>query len=391
MKLSKFTLPALCLSALCAVTNAYSAQDKLVIWTKQDFGNKGVEQLAKAFTAKTGMPVEVYMPETDEPTVDYNQLVVLGKGPDIFLRAHDRVGELAEAGLIAKVTPSKSTLNSIDKAFWNAVRYEGDYYGYPISVEGVTQVCNAKLVNNTYKNMAAVERDAGKSVKPLMWHYYDNYFSYGFITSEGGYAFKNEQGTYNPGLTGVNSKGAIAGIKSVKRLIDKKALPLKMDYGIFHDAFKQEKVACIINGPWAWPDYQKQGIELLIGNLPSVNRGSPQVFTGVLTAVINPASPNKALAQSFMEDYFLQPSGLKMVNDVAPLGAVTNTKFMAELAKQNPLLAAAHEVWKKGEPMPNIPKMAVYWTHMDTALIEVYKNNVPVKQALTAAAHRITR
>ena len=64
---------------------------------------------------------------------------------------------------------------------------------------------------------------------------------------------------------------------------------------------------------------------------------------------------------------------------------------MNTLAQEDPLLADAYEVWKVAEPMPNITKMSKYWTHMDTALIEIYQNNADIQKALDAASTRIAR
>ncbi|WP_159084039.1 maltose/maltodextrin ABC transporter substrate-binding protein MalE [Saccharobesus litoralis] len=374
-------------------------KDELVIWTKpDDFGNDGFKKLAQRFEKETGIKVTVVVPENkedDQATRDYNRQVVLKRGPDIFLRTHDRVGELAQAGLIAQVKPSQSTLNSVNSNYWNAVSYDGKLYGYPIAVEGVTQICNADLVAKPYETLAAVEQDIPRlrklGKKPLIWDYMNNYFSYGFVTSEGGFTFQFSNGSYNPAVTGANNRGAITGVTAIKRLLDKNLLPKKVDYGVVDNAFKQGQVACIVNGPWSWGDYEKAGIDLLIGNLPKVKSGTPKVFIGVLSAMLNPSSPNQVLASQFIEQYFTQPSGLKLINDDKDMGAVANKTFMKQLAKGNKKLAAASQVWDNGEPMPNIPKMSRYWTHMDTALYEVMVKDQSVAKSLNAAASRITR
>jgi maltose/maltodextrin transport system substrate-binding protein len=372
-----------------------SEEGTLLIWTKKDFGTQAVKTIGERFAQENNIAFEVHEPTADDPTPDYNRAAVLGRGPDIFLRAHDRIGELAEAELIEAIQPSNKALQALGTTFWNAARYNGKIYGYPVTVEGVTQICNTKLQAQPFTNFnqveSAGERLKSKGIKPLLWHYYDNYFSYGFLTSEGGYAFEFNQGTYNPGALGVNNSGAVKGVTAIKKLLDKGFLPTKMDYGIFDAAFKAGKTACIINGPWSWGSYREAGIEMSVGPLPSIENGTPRVFTGVLVAVINPASKNIELAKQFLEDYLLQPDGLNLINNESPLGAVTHTQYMNTLAQEDPLLADAYEVWKVAEPMPNITKMSKYWTHMDTALIEIYQNNADIQKALDAASTRIAR
>lgn len=374
-------------------------KDELLIWTKpENFGNQGFIKLAKKFERETGKKITIVEPESlvdDQPTRDYNRKVVLNRGPDIFIRTHDRIGELAQAGLIAEVKPKASTLKNINQNYWNAVSYDSRLFGYPISVEGVTQICNAKLVDRAYQSIKEVEQDTPRlkrqNKKAFIWDYMNNYFSYGFITSEGGYTFKFSDGAYNPSNTGVNNQGAIAGVSMIKRLLTNKLLPAEIGYSVVDDAFKNEEVACIVNGPWSWEDYKKSGIDIRISGLPKVDKGQPKVFIGVLSAMVNPSSPNSALVSQFIEDYLLQPSGLAMINADKPLGAVTHNGYMQTLSKGNTRLANASKVWENGEPMPNIPKMARYWNHMDTALYEVLRNNKDVREALEDASERITR
>lgn len=378
----------------CSVALAWE-RGELLIWTPESFGNEGLRQIEEKFKEDTGASVTVYATESDKPTRVYNQQVVLSRGPDIFLRAHDRIGSMAQAGLIADIKPQKKTLANLERAFWSAVSYNGKYYGYPISVEGPTQICNADMVSTPFKTFDEVSRENKKWKRQnkwgLMFNYTDVYFAYGIFSAEGGFAFEYKNGAYNPASTGVNNRGTVAGLKAIKNLYVNGDLPKEIDYGIFDTAFKERRAACIINGPWSWSSYKNEGIKLVIGNYPRVGSGTPRVFTGVLTAVLNPSSPNLELAQKFMEEYVLTKEGLRLINNDKPLGAVTHIEFMKELAKKDKVLADAYSVWREGEPMPNIPKMTRFWTHMGNAISKILRDNEDVKTELDKTAERITR
>lgn len=390
------------LSALTCGVCSYSAlsmaweKDELLIWMKPNLGNDGMIALGKRFEEKTGHKVKVVTPaEESALTLMFHQEVVLGRGPDIFIWPHDRIGVWAQAGLVSPVTPSANTLDALDDSFWSAVSFNGEYYGYPIAVEGPTQICNAKLVNEVYPTLEAVSLAnaelALQGVNPLLWDYNNTYFTYGFLSAEGGFAFEFTGGTYNPSITGINNSGSVTGATAIKEMIDTKILPEGMDYGKFDTAFKESKAACVINGPWSWESYKAAGIDMLIGPYPKVAEGEPSAFIGVLTAVVNASTPNKDIAKRFMEEYFLQVEGLKMVNDDKPLGAVTHKTFMASLAVENQLLADAYAVWQTSEPMPNIPKMGRFWTHTGPALSAITSGEKDVQTALDDAAARTTR
>ena len=345
------------------------------------------------FAADTGDAVKVETP--DSVTEKFQQEAAIGKGPDIFIWAHDRFGDWAKSGLISRVEPSKDVMKALDDSFWKAVNYNGQTFGYPIAIEGPTQICNADIVKKPFKTIEDVKEAAPELAeqgkKALMWDYNNTYFTYGFLTAEGGFAFENVDGIYNPKVTGMANEGTVAGAAMIKDLIDSGVMPEGVDYGVFDAAFKAGEVACVINGPWAWADYEKAGIDMILGPYPKVGKGTPAGFTGVLSAAVNASTPNKDLAVEFLEGYLLQEDGLALVNDDRALGAVTHKQFMKSLAKENDTLADAYKVWQTGEPMPNIPEMGAFWSNMGPALTAITQGRQSVEDALNDAAARIVK
>jgi maltose/maltodextrin transport system substrate-binding protein len=371
----------------------FANEGELRIWLNADKGYNGLRDVGKQFTEDTGVEVIVEIP--DSVTEKFQQEAAIGKGPDIFIWAHDRFGGWAQSGLIAQVDPSASLRNALDDSFWGAVTYNGAIYGYPISIEGPTQICNADIVEKPFASFNDINKQAGallaKGKTPIVWDFNDTYFTYGMITSEGGYAFKNVDGTYDPTQTGVANAGAVKGLQAIKGLIDSETMPNGMDRAQMDAAFLAGDVACVINGPWAWADYQKGGIDILIGPYPTVSGGTPAGFIGVLSATINASSPDKDLASEFIESYLLQEDGLKMVDDDRALGAVTHKAFMEKLSNKNPILGDAFRVWQTSEPMPNIPAMGAFWSNMGPAITAITQGRQSVEDALNDAAERIIR
>ena len=50
------------------------------------------------------------------------------------------------------------------------------------------------------------------NVSPIMWDYTSPYFSWPFLASNGGYAFKQVEGGYDVSDSGVNAPGAVEGL-----------------------------------------------------------------------------------------------------------------------------------------------------------------------------------
>ena len=71
-----------------------------------------------------------------------------GKGPDIVIWAHDKVGEWADAGLISPVeVKSVKTREKYFPQAWEAVTHKERIWGFPIGMETVTLIYNKKLLD----------------------------------------------------------------------------------------------------------------------------------------------------------------------------------------------------------------------------------------------------
>jgi len=391
--MKKALVTALAVAGVSAAGQALAWEEgELVVWINSDKGYNGLQAVGDRFAEELGVPVTVETP--DAVTEKFQKEAAIGKGPDIFIWAHDRFGDWAKSGLIAPVEPSDSVRSKLDD-FWGAVSYNGNTYGYPIAVEGPTQICNTDIVDEPYaswedvREAAPVLAEQGK--KPLLYWYNNAYFNYGVMTAKGGYAFEEINGQYNPKKTGVNHPGSIEAMAEVRDMIEDGVMPEGVDYGVFDSEFKAGNVACVINGPWAWGDYEKAGIDFVVGPYPTLDGESGRGFTGVLSAAVNASSPNQDLAVEFIENYMLTKQGLETVNDDRALGAVTHKEFMAELAEDNETLANAYAVWQNAEPMPNIPEMAAFWSNTEAALTAIVQGRQSADAALNDAAARIIK
>jgi maltose-binding protein MalE len=59
-------------------------------------------------------------------------------------------------------------------------------------------------------------------VIPIMWDYNVPYFSWPFLSSAGGYAFKKVEGGFDPKDSGVNDPGSVKGLQEIVNLIQRR-------------------------------------------------------------------------------------------------------------------------------------------------------------------------
>ena len=375
---------------LAALPASAAEPGKLLIWYTVK-GVKPLSQVAEEFTKKTGIPVTVEAPE-DGPA-KFQQAAAAGKGPDIWVWAHDRYGEWVAGGLLVPVTPGKKIQADIEPLAWSAMKVGDKLWGYPIAIEAVSLVYNKALVKTPPKSfdevMALDKQLAKDGKKAILWEYGNTYFTWPLLAAGGAYAFKQKaDGSYDAADTGVNNAGAVAGASLVDKLIKEKYMPAGAGYAEMEGGMAQGKVAMMINGPWSWDNLRKSGIDFGVAKIPSVNGKKAVPFVGVRGVVINKASPNRDMAVEFIENYMLTVKGLKTLNESDPIGAPASKAFFAEV-KSDPGVAATLASAQDGLPMPNNPEMGRFWSSMASALSNVAEGRQTPKDALDAAAKRI--
>jgi maltose/maltodextrin transport system substrate-binding protein len=136
----------LCLWALCLVpTHLFGwTNGQLLIWMDPDRGHT-LKPLTQKFHDDFGINATIETPQNI--TDSFPLAAQVAKGPDIVIWAHDKVGEWADAGLIAPVEISEKYAHQFFPKAWQAVLHENRRWGYPIALEAATLIYNRKLLD----------------------------------------------------------------------------------------------------------------------------------------------------------------------------------------------------------------------------------------------------
>ena len=365
---------------------------KLLVWINGDKGYNGIAKIGEEFAKKTGVQVTVEHPE-DAPN-KFAQAAAAGKGPDIWIWPHDRIGEWIAGGLLQTVTPGKKVQADIDPLAWKAFTVGGKTWGYPMSVEAVSLVYNKKLVSTPPKSFEEVialdKKLSAEGKKAILWDYNNTYFTWPLLAANGGYAFKPKaDGSYDASDTGVNNAGALKGAELLAKMVKDGVMTKGAGYAEMEAGMAQGKVAMMINGPWSWDNLKKANIDFGVAKIPTVGGKKAAPFVGVLGAMISKASLNRDVAVEFIENHLLTVDGLKTINNDVPLGTPASKALFAEL-KSNPNIQATMASAQDGSPMPNNPEMGRFWSSMESALKNMTEGRQSPKEAMDAAAKRIS-
>ncbi|WP_373766891.1 maltose/maltodextrin ABC transporter substrate-binding protein MalE [Glaesserella sp.] len=391
-KLTKTALVVLAGVCLAQGVHAKLVEGQLNIWINADKGYNGLAEVGKKFEAETGVKVIVEHPSKLEEL--FPQVASTGDGPDIIIFAHDRMGGYAQSGLLAEVQPSAEFKAKLSDIGWEATKYNGKQIAYPIAIEALSLIYNKDLVPTppkTWEEIEKLDKDLkAKGKNAIMWNLAEPYFTWPIISSQGAYAFKVTPNGYDVKDVGVNNEAAQKGLQFVVDLVKKKVINADTDYSVAEASFNKGNTAMTINGPWAWANIEKSGINYGVAVLPTLNGHAGKPFVGVLSAAVNASSPNKDLAKEFLENHLLTDAGLDTVNKDTPLGAVALKSYQEKLAA-DPRIAATMANAEHGEIMPNIPQMSRFWYSEKAAIDSAVSGRQSVKAALDEAQAKIEK
>lgn len=363
---------------------------KLLVWVNKDKCFDAWTRIAQDYSRRSGVPVKV-----EATTPDFFQnLAVAGKGPDIVIWAHDTLGKWVADGLLAPVTPDPRLKAALDPQAWQAFRLGGRYWGYPIGLEAIHLIYNRKIVQTppqSFDEVEALDRKlAPTGRKAILWDLEHIYYSWPLLAANGGYAFKpRADGGWDANQVGVNNAGALKGANLIARLVHSGVLPTGgASQAAAETAFREGKVAMILDGPWAWDAIRKAGIDFGTASVPRVAGKPGAPFVGVIGAMVSRSSPNQKQATQYIEKVLLSPAALKSCNADKPIGVPADLKLRAALAA-DPKIRGMSESARYGAPMPNNPEMRLFWGPMETAINAVVDGQKNPKEILDAAARRI--
>jgi maltose/maltodextrin transport system substrate-binding protein len=382
----------LMLLALCLVTTRLFAwtNGELLVWMDNDRG-RALAPIVEKFKNDLGLKVTIETPE--KITDSYPIAAQAGKGPDIVILAHDKVGEWADAGLIAPVDISDQYANKFFPKSWQAVRHQGLVWGYPIALETVTLIYNKKFLDGPpptqLSQLPSIDENLKKKhpgVITILWDPRSAYYTWGILASGGGYVFGRKGHDYDFRNIGIATPGVVAALSKIVSLIQSGVLPKSCSYSETEDFMGQGKLAMMISGPWAWSNLIQKGIDFGLGQIPGVNGKVGRPFVGVSAAYINRSSPNQDLAKEFLEHYLLTDDGLAAMDNVKPIGVPALVSMYQKMAQNNPRLRELKASVDYGQVMPNVPQMGRFFSALGAALQLAADGRLSARAALLEAA-----
>lgn len=340
---------------------ASSGGDKTItVWSH--LNTQEVEALnvvAEKWGKEKGVTVKVIEDKSDMQS--YAQAANSAKGPDImFGLANDNLGTFQKAGLLAEV-PSGFIDESkyTSKQVIDAVTIGGKQYGVPLAQETVSLFYNkdkVKEVPKTMEDLVVKAREVG-----FEFDVNNFYIAYGLISAQGGYVFKNNNGTLDPKDVGLGNEGATKGYQFLQDLVVKEKFMAPDIVGdIAKGDFQAGKTGFYISGPWDVAPFKEAGLNFDVVPMPTLGGKPVTTFLGVQTAFVSEKSANKDLAWDLMK--YLTENSTDLLIEKGNRIPATKAGVESDLFKKSANMVAFSEQAKNATPMPNIPEVQAMWT-----------------------------
>ncbi|HYY30388.1 MAG TPA: maltose/maltodextrin ABC transporter substrate-binding protein MalE [Chthoniobacterales bacterium] len=368
---------------------------ELLIWMDPDRGH-ALKRMAQKFHDDLGIDATIETPQN--MTDSFPLAAQVGKGPDIVIWAHDKVGEWADGGLIAPITMSEAFASKFFPKARQAVLHENRTWGYPIALETVTLIYNGRLLDGhpptELSQLVSVNQKVQSNhpgVTTILWDYKSAYYSWGILDSAGGYVFGKKGTDYDVNDVGVATAGCVEGLSEIIALVHAGILPKSVSYSTIEDLMVRDKLAMMISGPWAWSNLMQSGIEFRVAPVPGVNGKPGRPFVGVTVAYVNRSSPNHDLVKEFLEGYVLTDEGITAMNNAKPLGVPALISLYTSMAKGNTRLQQLKTCVDYGQVTPNIPQMGRFFSAMGPALQIATEGRASAQASLREAEANMRR
>ena len=314
-----------------------------------------------------------------------------GNGPDLFIFAHDRIGDWVAAGLIEPIEYYVDEALADDFAYdaIAAMAYRESLYGLPLAVKSLALFYRTDLVASpprTTDELRAWGRDfvAGGDRYALVYQNADLYAHAPWLHGFGGEVFTAD------GKLAVATPEAKAAVEFARTIsIDERLVPKETSGTMVATLFNEGKAALAISGPWFIADI-RAGIDWSVTTLPTVSAtgraAAPfQTTEGILMSV---RAHNKDVAFTVMQALANDQSAItraRRARQVVPnLAAYAEADIGGDV-----VLSAFRQQLEHSVPMPATPEMRMVWTPYKTALQKIIAQGADPADALLGAEREI--
>ena len=311
-----------------------------------------------------------------------------GRGPDLFIFAHDLVGAWSEMEIIEPLnswTTEKDTAPFLPNTV-KALVYRNALYGLPMAFKCVALYYNKAMVKvppatiEDLMTLAKASTDAANDRWGLVYEAANLYFHAPWIHGYDGQVLDDSDKAW------ADTDPAENALKFARRLLqeDKVAAPsvtAAMVSGYFNDG----KAAMVINGPWMRGELE--GVDYGVATMPTVEGRPAKPFLGVEAVFLNKKSQNKKAALEVMR--FLVSNQSAAIRAEVGKQPVANQAIWDSGKGVDDVMKVFYKQAADSVGMSGSPRMQQVWTPYNDALLSVVAGEAEPREALGTAQKKM--
>jgi arabinogalactan oligomer/maltooligosaccharide transport system substrate-binding protein len=351
----------------------------LVIWADSRYYS-ALFELKESIKSQYDINLEVV--DIDDMRNQVLTQAATGDAPDIFIAAHDWLGQLVADEIVAPIDLGAKATNFIPQTL-STFQYNSIQYGMPISYENVALVRNIDLIPEAPRTWQEV-REIGERFQEENGPYVfaiqagDAYHHYPILTAFGGYVFgRNTDGSTNRLDIGFANQGGLAAAQWLSDMYSDDLMPANISYDEIFSLFEEGQLAMFITGPWFSQRITDTGINYSIDRLPSIEGAIEQgvPYSGVQGFMISAYSENHQLAEWFLKEFTTTLNVQQSLFDQSHLAPA----FIGVSTSSDVNIRRFIEAGHLAVPMPDIPEMGTIWTIEGEAYTLISQGEDPIE------------
>jgi arabinogalactan oligomer/maltooligosaccharide transport system permease protein len=312
-----------------------------------------------------------------------------GNGPDLFIAAHERIGDWVASGLLEPAPngyPGWSDTTFLTNTN-EAVRYENTTYGFPLAFKSIGLFANSALLNGQRIPQTTDELmqfcDSFKRSNPekfcLAYEAGSFYHHAGWLYAFGGDVFEAA------GKVALDSPENEASMTFVRQLTQNGYLPEEPSGSLVTQLFNDGNAAFVINGPWFLGEINSK-INYEIGSLPIVSETGRHV-TPFLTVetVLFPVHARHAESAAKFARFLAGQQGSKLRLTLGKQAVAYAALYSDPTINVDKKILTFRSLVDETVPMPNNPAMRSVWEPAAQALRAVLRGAAEPSDALKKA------
>lgn len=360
------------------LARAAGAEPNLVVWhAYREAEERALDEVLARFRAEhPGVVVESLAIPFEAYASKLEAAIPHGHGPDVFIDAHERLGDYRDRGLVAPIDPSLVDRGAYDEAALSAVSLDGKQYALPLALKCLALYLRAGSPTPTSLDALlegsgtrlAYEASGAYTHAPIL-----HAFGGEILDAKGRYAFADGP--------------AEQSLKWVAAAVARGAIPEEASGALITQLFSTS-VEAAISGPWLAADLPKD-LAYRVVPIPPVHEGSakPRPFLTVEGAMIAPKPRNTELAHAMLRYLVATPSALVRAR-VGRQVVATRDAWTDPSVAHDAFLRGFADAARDAIPMPTSPAMRAAWEPTSRAIQKVLRGDLAPRAAMDEAAHR---